>query len=150
METKFSWNRFWATFLALGASFLIYRTIWLIAHGYLVKYTWWVAVLLVAEMLVDITCLLSVIRWWIYSGDIPARRLALRLTVAVVVLHALRVAVFVVGCIGPWIAWDVRPEYRVDHASGWTWTGFWIAVIGAITSLLTVLVVWFVMRRSKH
>jgi len=150
MGIKFSWNRFWATLLALGAGFLIYRTIWLTAQGYLVKYTWWVAALLVAEMLVDMACLLFVVRWWIRSDSIPARRLALRLTVAVVVLHALRVAVFVAGCVGPWIAWDLRPEYRADHASGWTWTGFWIASIGAIASLLAVLVVWFLMQLKKR
>jgi hypothetical protein len=150
MRIKFSWNRFWATLLALGAGFLIYRTIWLIAHGYLVKYTWWVAVLLVAEMLVDIACLFSIIRWWIFSGSMTARRLALRMMVAVVILHALRVAIFVMGCVGPWIAWDLRPEYRVDHASGWTWTGFWIASTGAAASLLAVLAVWLVMRRKRR
>jgi len=149
MGAKFSWNRFWATLLAMGAGFLIYRTIWLIAHDYLVKYTWWVAVLLVAEMLVDIACLLSIVRWWIHSDSKSARGLALRLTVAVVVLHALRVAVFVIGCAGPWIAWDLRPEYRADHASEWTWTEVWIASIGAITSLLALLVIWTIKQIKK-
>ena len=150
MGTKSSWNRFWATLLALGAGFLIYRTIWLTAHGYLVKYTWWVAFLLVAEMLVDFACLLSIVRWLIYIGSMNARRLALRMTVAVVLLHALRVAIFVIGCVGPWIAWDLRPEYRVDHASGWTWTGFWIASTGAAASLLAVVAVWIVMRPKRR
>jgi len=150
MGTKHSWNRLWATLLAMGAGFLIYRTIWLIGHDYLAKYTWWVAVLLLAEMLVDIACLISIVRWWIRSDSTPARDLALRLTVAVVVLHALRVAIFVIGCVGPCIAWDLRPEYRAAHASGWTWTGFWIASVAAITSLLAVLVVWLLMRRKRH
>ncbi len=143
-------QRIWATLLALGAGFLFFRTIWLTAHGYTERYTWWVAFLLVVEMLVDLSCMIASIRWWIQSDSIAARRLTLRLTVAIVFLHAVRVAIFVVGCIGPWTAWDVRPEYRAERASTWTWTGFWIASIGAVTSLLVVLAVWFVMRRNRQ
>ncbi len=150
MGKKFPWQRFWATLLALGAGFLLYRTIWLTAHGYLEKYVWWVSVLLAAEMLVDLSCLVAAIHWWIRSGNISARRLTLRLTTAIVFLHALRVAIFVVGCIGPWIAWDVRPEYRAAHDAGWTWTGFWIASTGAAVSLLVVLVVWIIIRRKRN
>lgn len=36
-------------------------------------------------------------------------------TAALVVVHAFRVAVFALGRTGPWIDFDVRPEFRATH-----------------------------------
>ena len=68
--------------------------------------------------MLDLSCLLSSIFWWI-KNDKSKARLPLRLGAAAAILHALRVIIFVLGRVGPWIDFDVRPEHRALHDARW-------------------------------
>jgi len=115
MERKFSGHRFYASLLTLGACILLYRTIMMLSKGALETLVAWVSALLIVELLVDLSCLLSSIRWGIYDSR-EYSKLALRLGAAAAILHAFRVLIFVLVRIGPWIDFDVRPEQREMHA----------------------------------
>jgi hypothetical protein len=149
MANKGTRQRIYACLLALGACILLYRTVTMISQGALGILVVWVSILLMAEMLVDLGCLLGAVRWWI-SRDRAKGTLALRLGAAAAVLHALRVLVFVLGRTGPWIDFDVRPEHRAVHGDTWTWTGVWFAAIMAVMGVAGVIVIWGLIRRARR
>jgi hypothetical protein len=148
MVNKALRQRIYASLLALGACILLYRTIAMISHGALDVLMLWVSILLMAEMLIDLSCLLCSIHWWI-SRDRAKGTIALRLGAAAVLLHAVRVLVFVLGRVGPWINFDVRPEHRAEHGSTWTWTGVWFAAIMSVLGVIGVIVIWRLIRRAR-
>jgi hypothetical protein len=141
-------QRIYAFLLALGAAFLLYRTIMMLSQGALDRLVLWVSILLIAELLLDLSCLVSSVRWWI-SNDRDKAQIALRLGAAVTIIHALRVLVFVLARVGPWINFDVRPEYADSHSATWTWTGVWFAGIMAVLGVIGVIVIWLLIRRAK-
>jgi len=141
-------QRFYASLLALGASILLYRTITMISQGTLDILALWVSILLIVEMLIDLSCFLTTIPWWI-SKDRAKARIPLRLGAAAAIFHALRVLVFVLGRVGPWINFDVRPEHIASHVEKWTWTGVWFAAIMAVLGVIGVIVIWILIRRAK-
>ena len=108
----------------------------------------WVSVLLVAEMLIDLTCLLACIRWWI-ANDASKDSLPLRLGAAAAILHALRVMVFVLGRTGPWINFDVRPEHQALHDTRWTWGEVYFAATMSVLGVVGVLVIWWLRQRRR-
>jgi hypothetical protein len=148
MEHMVSRQRIFASLLALGASILLYRTITMILQGAMDILVLWLAILLIAELLLDLSCLLSSLRWWI-SKDRAKARVALRLGAAAALLHALRVLVFVLGRVGPWINFDVRPEYHEAHSDTWTLTGVYFAAIMAVLGLIGVIIIWKLIRRAN-
>ena len=148
MGYRVSRQRIYASLLALGAGFLLYRTITMISQGALNIFVLWVSILLIAELMLDLSCLLSSIRWWI-SKDRAKARIALRLGAAVIILHALRVLVFVLGRVGPWINFDVRPEHQEAHLNTWTWTGVYFAAIMAVLGVTGVIIIWILIRRAN-
>ena len=148
MGYRVSRQRIYASLLALGAGFLLYRTITMISQGALNIFVLWVSILLIAELMLDLSCLLSSMRWWI-SKDWAKARIALRLGAAVTILHALRVLVFVLGRVGPWINFDVRPEHQRAHINTWTWTGVCFAAIMAVLGVTGVIIIWILIRRAN-
>lgn len=148
MGITFSRQRLYASLLALGAGILLYRTITMIVQGSLNVLVLWVSVLLIAEMLIDFSCLLGSIFWWI-KNDRSTSRLALRFGAAAAILHAIRVFIFVMGRAGPWIDFDVRPEQLAMHGERWTWTGVWFAAIMAVLGVIGVIVIWILIRRAR-
>ncbi len=148
MERRVSRQRIFASLLALGASILLYRTITMILQGAMDILVLWLAILLIAELLLDLSCLLSSVRWWI-SKDRAKAWVALRLGAAVTILHALRVLVFVLGRTGPWTNFDVRPEHQEAHINTWTWTGVYFAAIMAVLGLIGVIIIWILIRRAN-
>lgn len=138
---KLTRQRIYAALVALGIWILLGRTIAMMASGYLAINVWWVAGLLVAEFLVDLTVFLSGLRWWV-SARREHRRLPLRATVVAVLLHAVRVAIYALGRTGPWVDFDVRPAFRAVPPQPVAW-GFVIfaSVISAL-SLVAVLAIW--------
>ena len=141
-------QRLYATALMLGAGLLLFRTISMIVGGALESQVAWVAVLLVGELLVDAACLAASLRWWI-TGSTGTAVSALRLGAAAALLHAVRVLIFVVGRVGPWIDFDLRPEYRAPphggSVSGWVY----FAAVMAITGVAGVIVIWTLRRRAR-
>ncbi|MDH3650383.1 MAG: hypothetical protein OEQ53_11910, partial [Saprospiraceae bacterium] len=126
IRTKFSRQRLYAFLLILGATILLVRISILLVGDAFGIFVIWVFCLLLLELLTDLLCLLASIRWWI-SKDMAKSRAPLRLAAGVVVIHAIRVLVFVLGRIGPWIDFDVRPEQRALHDARWSWEGVYFA-----------------------
>jgi hypothetical protein len=120
----------------------------MISQGSLDILALWVAILLIVEMLIDFSCLLTTIPWWI-SRDRDRARIPLRLGAAAAVFHALRVLVFVMGRVGPWINFDVRPEHVASHADTWTWAGVWFAAVMSIIGIIGVVIIWILIRRAN-
>ena len=141
-------QRLYASLLALGAGFLLYRTVTMLVQGALGVLVLWVSLLLIAELLLDLSCLLSSIRWWI-TNDKNKARLPLRLAAAAVILHAIRVLIFVMGRVGPWIDLDVRPEQRAMHDTRWTWTGVYFAASLSVLGVIGVIIIWTLIRRAR-
>lgn len=143
----FSKQRIYALLLMLGASILLFRTIRMMtveqAFDILVP---WVIALLIAEFLIDLGCFLSSARWMI-SGRREHARLPLRLIAAAVILHAIRVLVYVLGRTGPWVNFDVKPEYHEEYTFEWFWVYF--AAILSVLGVTGVVIVWQIIRYRR-
>jgi hypothetical protein len=108
----------------------------------------WVSAVLIAEMLLDSACLLSSIKWWI-ANDRKYDSIPLRLGAAAAILHAFRVLIFVLGRIGSWLDFDVRPAHRALHSTRWSMGQVYFAAIMSVLGLIGVLIIWTIRRRAK-
>lgn len=106
----------------------------------------WVFTLLIAEFLIDLSCVLSSIRWFISNNSIKAR-LPLRLGASAAILHAIRVLIYVLGRTGPWINFDVKQEYHDSYTFKWFWVYF--AAILSILGIVGVIVIWQIIRYKR-
>jgi len=149
MGFNLSKQRLYASLLILGACILLFRTIMMLAQGALNVLVLWVSVLLFAELLIDLSCILSSIFWWI-NNDKNKARIPLRLGATAAILHAVRVLIFVLGRVGPWIDFDVRPEHRALHYTRWSWGWLYFAAILSVLGVIGVLIIWTLRRRAKR
>jgi hypothetical protein len=138
-------SRLGPSLLVMGAGILLYRSIALLVAGAGQVLKRWVVGLTLAEMLVDVITIAKSACWWL-TGDPRHARAAMRAGAAATVLHAVRVAVFVLGRTGPWKDFDVRPDKRVDHDQRWTWTQVVLAGVLSVMGLVGVVVV----RRTRR
>ena len=134
-------QRIYASLLILGAAILLFRTVTMVAEGAFNTLEVWVNILLIIEMLVDLGFVLAAIPWWI-SNHPKNNLLPFKIGVAVVVVHAIRVLVFVLGRTGPWFDFDVKPEHRALHASRWTWSEVYFASTMVIVSVIVLIIFW--------
>ena len=148
MSSPIPRQRLYASLLILGACILIYSTIRLIIEGSLGILVPWVSVLIIAELLIDLTCLVWSIKWY-KSNDESQASIPLRFGAAAAFLHAIRVLIFVIGRIGPWIDFDVRPDHRALHAARWSWGWLYFAAIMALLGVIGVIIIWIFRRRAK-
>jgi hypothetical protein len=148
MSFKISKQRTYAFLLILGACVLLFRTILMLSQGNLNILVWWVSALLLAEMTLDAACLLSSIRWWI-GNDKRYDSIPLRFGAAAAILHAFRVLIFVLGRVGPWIDFDVKPVHRAIHYTRWSPWHLYFAGIMSILGLIGVFVIWTNRRRTN-
>ncbi len=148
MGFNISRQRLYASLLILGAGFLLFRTIMMLSQGSLNVFVSWVSILLIAEFLIDLGCLSSSTFWWI-SNDKNKASIPLRFAAAVIIVHAMRVLVFVLGRVGPWVDFDVRPEHRALHNTRWSWTGVYFAAIMSVLSICVLIIVWRLRRRAR-
>ncbi|UCG31025.1 MAG: hypothetical protein JSV53_03895 [candidate division WOR-3 bacterium] len=148
MGFKMSKQRLYACLLILGACILLFRTIMMVSDGSLGVLVLWVSVLLVLEMLIDTGWLVSATVWLI-SGEKTKASVTLKLAAAAITLHAIRVLIFVMGRVGPWVNFDIRPEQRLLHYTRWTWSGVYFAAIMSVLGVLGVIVVWRIRRRAR-
>jgi len=132
--------------LIAGAGILLYRTIALLAGGAGRILKRWVVGLTIVEMVVDIFTMVGGARWWV-SREPTEASLALRAGAVATLLHALRVAVFVLGRTGPCVDFDVRPEKRATHKERWNWKQVAFAGILSVLGVIGVLVIWLVRRK---
>ena len=145
-----SWSRqrLYATLLFLGACFLFFRTILMIIQDAMVWMVPWVAVLLLAESVLDATILLGAVRWWITCDEEHAR-FPLRTTAAAVFLHAVRVLIYVLGRVEPWKDFDIKPEYRALYSSRGSLGLVYFVSTMSVLGILGVVIIWRNRRRSK-
>ena len=124
MSIKRYKQRIYAFLLSVGAGFLLFRTFHMmfVVHAFELLVPW-VSVLLVAECIVDLACLVGSIRWAVTNDEHNAG-LPLRLCVAVIILHAIRVLIYVLGRTGPWINFDVKPVHHASYITNWFWVYF--------------------------
>ena len=120
----------------------------MLSEGSLAILALWVSVLLIAELLSDAGCLLSSVRWWITNDESKAH-IALKIGASAAILHAIRVLIFVLGRIGPWIDFDVRPEHRALHYTRWSRSGLYFAAIMSILGVVGVLIIWRLRRQTQ-
>jgi uncharacterized protein (TIGR03382 family) len=93
---------------------------------------------------IDAIAVIAGVRWFSTPSTDRATT-ARRAVTAMILIHALRVLVFVLGRTGPWVDFDVRPEY----ATTWTWFDVWFAGVGAAISLIVLGLVWQLRRRRS-
>jgi hypothetical protein len=145
-----SWSRqrLYATLIFLGGSFLFFRTIMMMTQDALVWMVPWVAALLLAESVLDAAILLGAVRWWVTQTEEYAS-FPLRTTAVAVFLHAVRVLIYVLGRIEPWIDFDIRPEHRAIYSSRGSLGWVYFAAIMSTLGVLGVIIIWRNRRRSK-
>ena len=141
-------QRRYASLLILGACILLFRTTYMLFDGALSTLVLWVSILLITEFLLDLSCLLSSIRWWI-TNDENYARIPLRIGASAAILHAIRVLIFVIGRVGPWIDFDVKFEHQTLHSTRWSWGWLYFAAILAVLGVIGVLFIWKLRRRAK-
>ncbi|MFP4484214.1 MAG: hypothetical protein ACLFO1_05110 [Spirochaetaceae bacterium] len=134
MNRTYPRQRPFAALMVLGAGVLLFRTVkMMLVEGAFTRLVWWVAALTVVESLIDLACLAASARWLV-TGERAHSRSALRLGAAAAIFHALRVLIYVLGRIGPWHNFDVRPELRPADTSNTFWVYFAaiLAVLGVM------------------
>jgi hypothetical protein len=148
MSLKLSKQRIYASLLILGACLLLFRTIMMLSQGALGVLVLWVSILLIAELLIDTGCIVSSVGW-LRANDATKAGIPLRFGAAAAILHAARVLIFVLGRVGPWIDFDVRPEHRALHSVRWSWGWLYFAAIMSVLGVIGVIVIWILLRSAK-
>ena len=134
--------------LFIGAGFLLYRTIAMLAEGASQTLMPWVVALLMVELIIDAIAVIVLLTWAI-GGSQEQLLAAIRVTATVVIVHAVRVAIFVLGRTGPWRDFDVQPEARASHAQQWNWGEVYFAGTMSAISVIALFIFWRYWRR-KH
>lgn len=140
MESLFTKQRLYASVMIIGIGFLLFRTIrmMLVEEAFQVL-KFWVVILMLAECLLDFGTVVGSIRWFILNNNAYAG-FSLRMGAAAIILHAIRVMVYVLGRTGPWINFDVKPEYHDAYTFEWHWV--YLAGILSVLGVVGVLVIW--------
>jgi len=141
-------QRIWATLLIVGACVLIFRCVHLLSTGGFIVLNWWVVAMTVVELLIDLACLATAIRWWL-ANDSRVNTVPLRLGAAAAIFHAVRVLVFVLGRTAAFLNFDVRPEYHASHGERWSWFWVYFAATLSVLGILGVLIIWLVRRSAR-
>jgi hypothetical protein len=148
---EYTKERFYASLLVMGSAILLYLAIQMVADGSLMRLQWWVSMLLIMEMALDLGWML-VAMFWFRNGDPMKDRLPLRLATAAILLHAIRVLIFVLGRTGPRTNFDIRPEYLAIHPETPGRAMIWFASIMSALGVLGVIIIWRIRvhRRSNR
>ncbi|MFC2026783.1 hypothetical protein ACFLUX_02280 [Chloroflexota bacterium] len=140
-------QRIYAFLLIFGASFLLFLTLRLIFFEQGLEYlVLWVIILTIVEFIIDSSCIIGSLRWFI-SNDTKKATLPLQFGAAAAILHAIRVLIYVLGRTGPWVNFDVKPIYRSSYSFEWFWV--WFAAILAVLGVIGVIVIWILRRQAK-
>lgn len=141
-------RRLYAVALFLGGGVVLVRAVTLLAQDAPSQWVPWVGVSLYVETVAIVIALAAIARWFVNPDDRHTAT-AFWATAVLVVVHAFRVAVFALGRTGPWVDFDVRPEFRADHGDTWTWGEVYFASGAASLSLIITIVVWRQRRRPS-
>ena len=147
MRREIEKQRLYALLLAAGASILLFRTAsMMFFEDAFLLLVLWVILLLILEFVIDLGCVIFSVRWFISSRKEQAR-IPLRLGAAATILHAVRVAVFVLGRTGPWENFDIKSEHHSTYTFEWFWVYF--AAVLSLLGVVGVVVIWQVIRKRK-
>lgn len=105
----------------------------------------WVIMLTFMEMAIDALCIIFASRWWMGVTD-HSKSIALRLGASAAIFHAFRVLIYVIGRVGPWINFDVKPKFRALQDVEMFWVIF--AATLSILGILGVIIIWLLTKRS--
>ena len=143
-----AWNRqrTYAALIGIGIWTLLFRTIVMLTDGSLATLMPWGVALLYLEFTLNAATFLTSIWWWIAATERRAV-LPLRLAAAAIVLHAVRVLIYVLGRTGPWIDFDWRPESRGITPPNWIWVI--LAAVLATLGVVGVVIVWRLRRNRR-
>jgi hypothetical protein len=148
MKPEYSRQRIYSSLMIAGACILLFRTIrMMLVENALDILVLWVGILLIVEFLIDLGCVVSSLRWFINNNRENAA-LPLRLGAMAAILHAIRVLIYVLGRTGPWVNFDVKPEYHDLYTFEWFWVYF--AAILSILGVVGVIVIWQIIKTRKH
>jgi signal transduction histidine kinase len=149
MNPQFTKQRIYALLLIFGAGILLFRTLrmMLVENAFDILVLW-VVMLLITEFILDFSCIVGSIRWFITNNRAKAR-IPLRLGAMATILHSIRVLVYVLGRTGPWVNFDIKPEYSQSYTFEWFWVYF--AAILSVLGVAGVIVIWQIIRyKSKQ
>jgi hypothetical protein len=140
-------QKLYSILMILGASILLFRTIRLLS----VENGWetlaiWVITCTFIEMLIDVFCIIFSFSW-LLKATIKSRQMALRLGAAAAIFHAFRVLVYVMGRIGPFKNFDLKPQFHNTQNVEMFWIYF--ASILSILGVLGVIIIWRLIRKGK-
>lgn len=137
----------YASLLILGAGILLFRTIRLLTleNGWDILASW-VIILTFIEMAIDLLCLIFALQWRVQNSK-SARSRALLLGMIAAIFHAFRVLIYVLGRIGPWTNFDVKPQFQSSHDVNLFWVYF--AAILSILGLLGVVIIGARIKRKR-
>lgn len=147
MRKYFTKEKLYPLLMTLGASILLFRTVRLLFfENGLVTLAVWVILLTVIEAIIDASCIIYSIKWFLKKSDSTVK-ISLRLGAAAAIFHALRVLIFVIGRIGPWINFDVKPEFRTSVAIDI----FWVYFAGSLSALgiIGVIIIWLLRKKNQ-
>lgn len=147
MKRDYPRQRPFAVCMVIGSGVLLFRTgRMMVIEGAFTQLVWWVAALTVVEFLIDLACLSASLRWLV-TAERSHSRPALRLGAAAAIFHAFRVLIYVLGRVGPWVDFDIRPEMR----STYTYDMFWVYFAATLAALgvIGVIVIRRIIRRRQ-
>jgi hypothetical protein len=133
--------------MILGASILLFRTIRLLT----VENGWetlaiWVITCTFIEMVIDLSCIAFSVLWFINIYP-DSKKIALKLGAAAAIFHAFRVLIYVLGRVGPFQDFDLKPQFRHTREVEMFWVYF--ASILSIMGVLGVIIIWRRMKNSR-
>ena len=99
-------------------------------------------------MTIDTLCIIFSFRWLFGQGSKHSKSISLRLGAIAAIFHAFRVLIYVLGRTGPWINFDVKPQFRSTHNMEMFWVYF--ATVLSILGILGVIIVWITIQRAKN
>ena len=150
MKLSIPKQRLFAGLIMFGIAMLLFRTIKMISQGALDRLAVWVSALLIIEFIIDLACFLTSARWFI-TNDKQKSKFPLYFAAAATILHAIRVFIYAIGRVGPWINFDMKPEYLAEHEVNWSLGWLYFAVIMSVVGLIVLFEIWrYLKSKSKH
>ena len=141
-------KRIYPVLLTLGAGLLLFRTVRLLFfENGLNSLMLWVVILTFIEMLIDFSCVIFSIKWFLKNNNQDIR-ISLRLGAAAAILHALRVLIYVLGKLEPLRGFGVRPEYRTYGSVDLFWVYF--AAILSVLGIVGVIIICLIRKKRKE
>lgn len=134
--------------MVLGAGILLFRTISLMffEHGLRILELW-VNVLTIIEMIIDAVCIVFSLKW-LLRNTVAAQTISLTLGATAAIFHAFRVLIYVIGRLGPWKNFDVKPAFRASAGTDIFWVYF--AGILSLLGLLAVILIWIIRKKRRR